>query len=121
MEKTRNQVLHLMFSNVSHEFRTPINAFSNSISIIESGYQDFLSKINNRAYASIKEELISHRQKEINEKLFKICKISTTNLLSLVEDILDLAKIQAGTFKLNNQMFLIDTLAAEIGYIFEFQ
>ena len=33
MEKTRNEVLHLMFSNISHEFRTPINAFSNSMSL----------------------------------------------------------------------------------------
>ena len=121
MEKTRNEVLHLMFSNISHEFRTPINAFSNSMSLIELGYQEFLLKIEDSVYDSIKKDLIPLRQKEINENLFKICKISTTSLLSLVEDILDLAKIQAGTFKLNNQMFLIDTLAAEIGYIFEFQ
>ena len=89
--------------------------------VIELGYQEFLLKIEDSVYDSIKKDLIPLRQKEINEKLFKICKISTTSLLSLVEDILDLAKIQAGTFKLNNQMFLIGTLAAEIGYIFEFQ
>ena len=42
MEKARNQCLQLMFSSVSHEFRTPINAFSNSMLIIESNYRNFI-------------------------------------------------------------------------------
>ena len=52
---------------------------------------------------------------------FKIWKISATSLMSLVEDILDIAKIQAGTFSLNNQTFIIDTLIKDIEFMFDFQ
>ena len=58
---------------------------------------------------------------EMNEKFFKICKISTTSLMSLVEDILDLAKIEAGTFSLNKQLFEFKSLVQDIQYVFEFQ
>ena len=58
---------------------------------------------------------------EMNEKFFKICKISTTSLMSLVEDILDLAKIEAGTFSLNEQQFKVRSLVEEVRYSFEFQ
>jgi len=34
-EKAVNELLHLMFSSVSHEFRTPLNAFTNALSMIE--------------------------------------------------------------------------------------
>ena len=57
----------------------------------------------------------------MNEKFFKICKISTTSLMSLVEDILDLAKIEAGTFSLNKQLFEVKSLVQDIQYVFEFQ
>ena len=43
-EKARNEMLQMMFSSVSHEFRTPINAFTNSIFLIESSYLKFLEK-----------------------------------------------------------------------------
>ena len=121
MEKSRNEVMQLMFSSVSHEFRTPINAFTNSIALIEWNYQCFLNKLNESKYLKIKDELLPKRHQESNEKFFKICKISTTSLMSLVEDILDLAKIEAGTFKLNEEPFEIETLANDIKYIFEFQ
>ena len=57
----------------------------------------------------------------MNEKFFRICKISTTSLMSLVEDILDLAKIEAGTFSLNEQPFSVRSLIQDIEYVFEFQ
>ena len=58
---------------------------------------------------------------DMNEKFFRICKISITSLMSLVEDILDLAKIEAGTFSLNEQSFSIKSLVQDIQYVFEFQ
>ena len=42
MEKARNECLQLMFSSVSHEFRTPINAFSNSMQLIELNYHSLI-------------------------------------------------------------------------------
>ena len=41
--------------------------------------------------------------------------------MSLVEDILDLAKIEAGTFNLNEQLFPVKNLVQDIEYIFSFQ
>ena len=34
-EKATNKWLHVMFSSISHEFRTPINAFTGALSLIE--------------------------------------------------------------------------------------
>lgn len=42
-------------------------------------------------------------------------------MLSLTEDILDLAKMQSGTFTLNEELFTIGSLVSEIEYIFDFQ
>ena len=120
-EKARNECLQLMFSSVSHEFRTPINAFMNSIQFLESNYQDTAQMIDSMVQSNLASQLLSKRCRESNEKFFKICRISSTSLLCLVEDILDLAKIEAGTFSLNYQPFKLDTLIKEIEYIFEFQ
>jgi signal transduction histidine kinase len=34
-QRAKNKCQQLMFSSISHEFRTPINAFSNSINLID--------------------------------------------------------------------------------------
>ena len=69
-----------------------------------------------RAYRRI----ISETDKQ-NQKYFKIGKVSSTILLSLIEDILDLAKLEVGTFSLNEESFLVRKLLEEIDYIFAFQ
>ena len=115
-EKARNECIHLMLSSISHEFRTPINAFSNSVLLLESNYMVMLQRLKNHKYRDIREELISYKHIEANERYFKICKISTSNLMCLVEDILDLAKIEANAFSVNEQYFSISTLINEIQY-----
>ena len=101
IKKTRNEMLHLMFSSVSHELRTPINAFKNSILLIESSHQRFLSKFKEQKFSHISEELYSTHSEQTDERFFTVCKISSTCMMTLVKDILDLAKIEAGTFKLD--------------------
>jgi len=56
-----------------------------------------------------------------SQKFFKICKISATTLTCLTEDILDMAKMEAGIFSLNHANFILETLIEEIDYIFRFQ
>jgi signal transduction histidine kinase len=46
---------------------------------------------------------------------------SSTLLLALIEDILDLSKIEAGTFALNVTCFMIPELLQDIYEIFEYQ
>ena len=35
-EKATNKCLHIMFSSVSHEFRTPLNSFENALTLLEA-------------------------------------------------------------------------------------
>lgn len=44
-EKTKNRLQKLMFSSISHEFRTPLNAFDNSLYLIQSKFDDLLTDI----------------------------------------------------------------------------
>ena len=120
-EKARNDCLQLMFSSVSHEFRTPLNAFSNSALLLESNYQMLLQKIDQLVPQELAPKLITQAQRESDERFYTICKISTASLMSLIEDILDLSKLEAGTFSLNEQPFLVKTLANDIENIFMFQ
>ena len=110
-----------MLSSVSHEFRTPINAFSNSMLLIEANYKNLIKNLNEKVNSKIGSDILPRQISEANDKYFKIWKISTTSLMWLVEDILDLAKIEAGTFRLVNEPFCVETLVNEIGYIFDFQ
>jgi len=47
--------------------------------------------------------------------------VSSTILASLIEDILDLAKLEAGTFALDERPFRVQTLIEDVEYIFGFQ
>ncbi|CAI2387204.1 unnamed protein product [Moneuplotes crassus] len=115
-EKAINKCLHLIFSSVSHEFRTPLNAFKHSIGFMKNSYQNLQKlAVNNRGDGRLQES------DEMFNKFHKIASISSTTLLSLVEDILDLAKIKSGTFSLNIDSFRLKELMNEIDYIFEFQ
>ena len=121
VEKTRNDWLQLMFSSISHEFRTPLNAFSNSALLLESNYKQLLHNIDRLVPKVLVDKIISPSQRESNGRFYTICKISTASLMSLVEDILDLAKLEAGTFSLNEQPFKVSTLVHDIESIFMFQ
>lgn len=59
--------------------------------------------------------------RESVEKFIKISRVSSMTLLNLTEDILDLAKMEAGIFKLNEQIFDIKSLVDDINYVFQMQ
>jgi signal transduction histidine kinase len=66
----------------------------------------------------------SKKQKELVKQLNKFLnmgKNSSILLLSLIDDILDLSKIEAGTIKINKSDFLVPELINEIHDIFIFQ
>ncbi|MDP4181005.1 MAG: PAS domain-containing sensor histidine kinase [Bacillota bacterium] len=75
------------FTNISHEFRTPLNVILGSVQLIES-YKD----INN-----------SH---EFNGKLFKNISIMRQNcyrLLKIINNLIDITKIDSGFFDIHYQ------------------
>ena len=120
VEKARNECLQLMFSSISHEFRTPLNAFTNSVLLLESNYNIIKSNIDQLGQ-DLRDSVIPPKIRDTNDKFYKICKISTSSLMSLVDDILDLAKIESGKFSLNEQPFIINNLIEDIEFIFGFQ
>jgi signal transduction histidine kinase len=46
-EKAKNKCMQIMFSSVSHEFRTPLNAFTNSLALIEMNVDKVKTQIGN--------------------------------------------------------------------------
>ena len=55
------------------------------------------------------------------EKYIKIGEVSSSLLMNLVDDILDMSKFNAETFQLNINAFRIGDLLKDIDYIFGFQ
>ena len=115
--KAVNKWQQIMFASVSHEFRTPLNAFMNSLQIVELTVEDIKRKLRNCPEIEDKVEPSYPRL----DKMIKIGNISSKLLLNLVEDILDLAKFNAGKFELNLSEFKVKEVLQEIDYIFAFQ
>lgn len=90
-----DQAKSTFLANMSHEIRTPMNAIL--------GYSSLLGKI-----------MANKKQKEYLE----IVQISGRNLLALIDDILDLSKIEAGKMNLVYRPMNPRTLFNEIENIF---
>jgi len=84
-------------ANMSHEIRTPLN------SII--GFSRILS-----------EEKLSRKEKE---EYHSIIQSNTEQLLNLVNDILDSAKIENGEFEIFNELFSVNELIQEAYNVFQ--
>mmetsp|Transcript_8817 Transcript_8817/g.7797 ORF Transcript_8817/g.7797 Transcript_8817/m.7797 type:complete len:203 (+) Transcript_8817:360-968(+) len=95
--RAQNKYQRQMLANVSHEFRTPLNAMSMSLVLLKDSI------------------------KGPNKKFLKIANSSCNILSSLVEDILDHAKIEAGMFEIQEVGFMTSELFNEVKEIFELQ
>lgn len=91
-----NAAKSAFLANMSHEIRTPLNAVIGVTHLLEdaglSGYQ---------------EELVSKAQ------------IAGRSLLNIVNDVLDLTKIEAGEMELEGLIFRPDELVAELQALYE--
>jgi PAS domain S-box-containing protein len=76
------EIRKAIIANVSHELRTPVNGII--------GMTELLSSTN-----------LDHRQRELIQTL----RYSSTSLLQLVGDILDVSRLESGKFKLENISF----------------
>ena len=115
--RATNKCQQTMFASVSHEFRTPINAFSNSLLLVKMKVDEIQQKL--RELPGAYDKVSTSFQKI--DKFIKIGEVSSKLLLVLVEDILDSAKVSEGKFKTNIDTFNIGEIVKEIEYIFEFQ
>ena len=119
-EQTTNRCLHIMFSSISHEFRTPLNAFANAVDLININF-DMIEKVLERIELNREDSTSIQLWSDYINRSIMTSKISSKTLLYLTEDILDFAKIEAGMFKLNERSFNLSDLISEIVFIFDFQ
>ena len=89
----------MFFSNVSHEIRTPLNGIVGLIDLMEKSIAD---------PAQLKDYL-------------KKMEFSTKYLLSLINDILDMAKLENGNLKLRSHVFNLFDVMNEMETIFYYQ
>lgn len=80
----------MMFTSINHELRTPCNAIINGLQLM----RPFINR------ASI--------------KYYDICDSSVKFLLSLVNDTLDFAQMQAGKFKMNFEPINVRATVEEV-------
>ena len=97
-EKISNQAKSEFLANMSHEIRTPLNAII--------GFSELLSSMKLDAKAS---------------RYVHNMKTSGNSLLSLINDILDLSKIEAGKMTLQYEQLSIRKVLQEIELMFEKQ
>jgi signal transduction histidine kinase len=102
MVRSRTQELEIaleaksqFLANMSHEIRTPLNAIL--------GYVDILSK---------------REENEKRVKQFNIIKQSGRNLINIINDILDLSKIEAGKLDIENSNTDIEKMRDDIFSMF---
>ncbi|WP_308993362.1 response regulator [Mariniflexile litorale] len=93
-----NEVKSKFFANISHEFRTPLTLISNPIDEI------------------IEDETISEEKRQ----KFIMAKRNSDRLLSLVNQLLDLSKIDAGQLKLHIQKGNIQDLISGLAESFNY-
>ncbi len=89
-----NQSKSVFLANMSHELRTPLNAII--------GYSEMLEE---DAQASGQKEFVSDLQK---------IRFSGKHLLGLINDVLDLSKVEAGKMKLFLETFEVASLIEEV-------
>jgi signal transduction histidine kinase/DNA-binding response OmpR family regulator len=99
--ETANRTKSLFLANMSHELRTPLNAIV--------GFSEMLQ-----------EEAVERNLMEFDADLRKIS-VSGRHLLGLINDILDLSKIEAGKMDLRLEVFDIAALIAEVASTIERQ
>jgi len=83
-------------SNMSHEIRTPLNGII--------GFSDILNELD-----------LDEEFKEVSEMI----KVSGENLLNLVNDILDISKIEAGKMKVDIEKFELEKVVDNLLKIYE--
>jgi len=86
-------------ANMSHELRTPLNAVSASIALLRNNN---ISKIESR-------------------KLLSVIQRNTNHVLHLVDDILDLAKVEAGMLRIDPKKIHLRRFLAELIEVFQIQ
>lgn len=82
-------------NRMSHDIRTPINGILGMVQMIRKNYED---------------------QEKVKECVDKI-DLSTNHLIELVNDVLDMSKIESGHLELQNEIFDLDELMEQVSVV----
>jgi PAS domain S-box-containing protein len=99
--KKADQLKSVFLASMSHELRTPLNSILGFTGIL---LMELAGKLNDE-----------------QKKQLKMVKNSADHLLNLINDILDISKIEAGKMDLSNETFLLDDVINEVTEIFSSQ
>ena len=111
----------MMLSSISHEFRTPINAFKSALMLLDISAYEMekhmirLEQVDNEVKSEMEATLVT------NKRYVDICKISSSILENHTENIIDVVKFESGSFDIEVSEFSIGTLVDEIKYMFDMQ
>lgn len=94
-----NRAKSAFLFNMSHDIRTPLNGITGLLKIDKAHFDDF--------------ELV----KENHEKML----ISADHLLSLINDVLEMSKLEDGTMQLSHEIVDLAELSNEVGTIIKVQ
>lgn len=89
--ETAMRAKQAFLSNVSHEMRTPLNAVSGTLFLL-------------------RREATDARQKELLERV----ESASQQLLSLIDRVIDLSRLESGEFELQSRDFSLDILLADV-------
>lgn len=92
-----NHLKTAFLQNMSHEIRTPMNAIMGFSSLLPHSYND-------------KDQLTQYSE---------IINQSSKNLLSIIDDILEIAKIESGQLPVSNEAFSLNEMFTEIKPLFK--
>ena len=96
LQKAANSYMRIMLGSITHELRTPLNSSTNAIEMLEG-------------------QVTADQEKQL-----KTVKTSNQMLSSLIEDILDLTRLEAGQFQLNKERFSIKEVVHQLDDLFRF-
>ena len=123
LEEAKNNMKckQIMFASTSHEFRTPLNSILNTFDLIKDTQKAMVDQI---LKFSQKNNKVTKLVEKMNCKIDKYVKMghnSSTLLLSLIEDILNLSKMEIGEFNITMSDFSIKELLDQVYDIYSNQ
>lgn len=92
------KVKETFLANMSHEIRTPINGMQGLVHLLENTNLD-----------------------EQQSKMVNLLKISTESLLGIINDVLDISKIESGKFKIVRTEGSIKSLVSSVAGLLQFR
>jgi signal transduction histidine kinase len=107
----------IMFASASHEFRTPLNSIINSWKFVQGSIKEVEGIVGNRNISKENRNTF-YQEWERAKKFLSIGINSSELLLALVEDVLNLSKIESNMFTINKNDFNISEMVEEVADLF---